>query len=83
QHWDFFFFLAFLIGLYSIHRLGKIREIGEVEEKILFHELTSEIRRPLRNLSTVGGLRQMIHVPLALLRQVPSVTHLRGQKTKG
>lgn len=83
QHWDFFFFLAFLIGLYSIHRLGKIREIGEVEEKILFHELTSEIRRPLRNFSTVGGLRQMIHFPLSLLRQAPSVTHLRGQKTKG
>jgi hypothetical protein len=78
QHWDFFFFLAFLIGLYSIHRLGKIMEIGEVEEKILFHELTSEIRRPLRNLSTVGGLRQMIHFPLSLLRQVPSVTHLRA-----
>ena len=25
QHWDFFFFLAFLIGLYSIHRLAKVK----------------------------------------------------------
>jgi MFS family permease len=72
QHWDFFFFLAFLIGLYSIHRLTKVREIGEVEEKIVIQELTSEIRRPLRNLSTVGGLRQMIHFPLSIVRHVPS-----------
>jgi hypothetical protein len=25
QHWDFFFSLAFLIGLYSIHRLAKVK----------------------------------------------------------
>ena len=83
QHWNFFFFLAFLIGLYSIHRLAKVREIGEVEEKIVIHELTSEIRRPLRNLSTVGGLRQMIHFPLSLLRHIPGVDQLRGEKRKG
>jgi hypothetical protein len=26
---DFFFFLAFLIGLYSIHRLALVREEGK------------------------------------------------------
>lgn len=83
QHWDFFFFLAFLIGLYSIHRLAKVREIGEVEERIVIHELVSEIRRPLRNLSTAGGLRQMIVFPMSLLRNVPGMDHFRGQKTKG
>jgi len=83
QHWDFFFFLAFLIGLYSIHRLAKVREVGEVEEKIVIHELVSEIRRPLSNLSTVGGLWQMIVFPMSLLRDVPGMDHFRGQKTKG
>jgi len=74
QQWDFFFFLAFLIGLYSIHRLAKVREIGEVEEKIVIHELVSEMRRPLRNLSTAGGLRQMVNFPFLVAKNllVPS-----------
>lgn len=69
QHWDFFFFLAFLIGLYSIHRLAKVREIGEVEEKIVIHELVSEIRRPLRDLSTAGGLHQMVLFPFSIVKK--------------
>lgn len=81
QHWDFFFFLAFLIGLYSIHRLAKVKEIGEVEEKIVIHELATEIRRPLRNLSTAGGLRQMVVFPVSLMRRVPGINHLTGQKS--
>ena len=80
QHWDFFFFLAFLIGLYSIHRLAKVREMGEVEEKIVIHELVSEIRRPLRNLSTAGGLRQMVAFPISLVRHVPGINHSRGAR---
>jgi len=82
QHWDFFFFLAFLIGLYSIHRLAKVKEIGEVEEKIVIHELVSEIGRSLRNLSTVGGLLQMIVFPISLVRNVPGINHFGGEKTK-
>lgn len=37
RQWDFFFFLAFLIGLYSIHRLAMVKEVGEVEEKIFLY----------------------------------------------
>ena len=82
QHWDFFFFLAFLIGLYSIHRLAKVREVGEVEEKIVIHELVSEIQRPLRNLSTAGGLRQMVAFPISLVRHVPGTNEYKIKKTK-
>ena len=60
QQWDFFFFFAFLIGLYSIHRLAMVKEAGEVEDRIIIQELICEVRRPLRNLSSVGGLRQMV-----------------------
>lgn len=81
QHWDFFFFLAFLFGLYSIHRLTKVREVGEVEEKIVINELLSEIRRPLSNLSTIGGLRQMIVFPVSFLRNVPGINHSSADKT--
>jgi MFS family permease len=68
QQWDFFFFLAFLIGIYSIHRLAMVKEEGAVEEKIIVHELISEVKRPVRNFSTAGGLRYMVHFPFAIVR---------------
>ena len=70
QQWDFFFFLAFLVGLYSIHRLAMVREIGEVKGKIVVHELVSEVRRGMRNLSTVGGIRYMAQFPFSVVKTV-------------
>jgi MFS family permease len=67
QHWDFFFLFAFLIGLYCIHRLTRVKEIGEVEEKIVVRELITQVRRDMRNLSTVGGLRQMLNFPISIV----------------
>jgi len=69
QQWDFLFAFAFLIGLYSIHRLGMVRELGEVKEKVVVREFLSESRMMVRNLSSVGGLRQMVQIPLSLFRQ--------------
>lgn len=68
RQWDFLFFFAFLIGLYSIHRLILVKEVGEVKEKIVLNELMLEMRRGMRNLSTVGGLRQMLLIPLSLIK---------------
>jgi MFS family permease len=68
RQWDFLFLLAFLIGLYSIHRLAMVKEEGEVEEKIVVHELISEVKRPIRNFSTAGGLRHMVHFPFSIVR---------------
>nr|CBH37249.1 hypothetical protein BSM_07260 [uncultured archaeon] len=68
QQWDFFFFLAFLIGLYSIHRLAMVREEGEVKEKIVVRELISEVKRPIRNFSTAGGLRHMVQFPFSVVK---------------
>ncbi len=67
RQWDFFFFIAFLIGLYSIHRLAKVKEVGEVEEKVIIHELISEAKKIMRNFSPVGGIRHLIHFPFSLL----------------
>ncbi|MDY6966861.1 MAG: MFS transporter [Halobacteriota archaeon] len=67
QQWDFFFLFAFLIGLYSIHRLAMVKEDGEVEENVVVQELISEMRR-MRNFSTVGGLRQMVQYPFSIIR---------------
>jgi len=68
QQWDFFFALAFLIGLYSLHRLAMIKEVGEVEEKVVVNELFTEVRGQVRILSSVEGLRQMVSFPFTLLR---------------
>jgi hypothetical protein len=70
QQWDLFFLFAFLIGLYSIHRLATVQEIGAVEEKVLVRELIAESRGLVRNLSTVGGIRHMVQLPVALFKHV-------------
>jgi MFS family permease len=68
QQWDFFFALAFLIGLYSLHRLAMIKEVGEVEEKIVVNELVAEMRSQVRTLSSVEGLRQMVSFPFTIIK---------------
>ncbi|HWQ95823.1 MAG TPA: MFS transporter [Candidatus Methylomirabilis sp.] len=64
---DFFFLFAFLIGFYSIHRLALVKEVGEVEEKIVVNELISEVRRDMRTFSTASGLRSMVQFPYSIL----------------
>ncbi len=64
QYWDFFFVFAFLIGIYSIHRLAYVRESGEVEDRVVVRELIAQVSREMRNLSTVGGLRYMLRFPV-------------------
>ena len=64
QYWDFFFVFAFLIGIYSIHRLAFVKEAGEVEDRLVVQELIAQVGREMRNLSTVGGLRYMLRFPV-------------------
>jgi len=68
RQWDFFFFLAFFIGLYSIHRLAMVKEEGEVKEKIIIREFLSEVRGPIRNFSSIHGLRLMVQFPFTVLK---------------
>jgi len=68
QQWDFFFALAFLIGLYSLHRLAMVKEEGEVEEKVVMYELFAEVSGQVKNLSSAEGLRQMVSFPFVLVR---------------
>ncbi len=66
RQWDFFFVGAFIIGLYALHRLAAVREVGEVKEQIVIEELIAETRRGMRSLSTVYGIRQMVRFPIWL-----------------
>jgi MFS family permease len=57
QKWDFFFITAGILGLYSLHRLALVREVGEVSERVVLAQLLLEARRAIRSLSSVAGLR--------------------------
>jgi len=65
---DFLFIIAFLIGLYSLYRLARVKEEGEVTERIVAYELAAEVAQQMKNLSTVGGLRQLTSFPLYIAR---------------
>jgi MFS family permease len=77
QQWDFFFVLAFVIGVYSLHRLAMVKEVGEVEEKVIVAELFAQVVNQARNVSSVEGLRQMVSFPYARLRDLAD--RLKGQ----
>lgn len=68
QHWDFFFFLAFLIGMYALFRLTLVQESGDVTNRVVVMELMTEMKRGMRNFSTIKGLYQIIYFPFSLLR---------------
>jgi len=70
QQWDFFFFLAFLLGLYALHRLTLVREVGEVEEKVVLRELVNEVKLQIRTVSSAVGLRQVISFPVVILNRL-------------
>jgi hypothetical protein len=40
---------------------------GEVEEETVVRKLITQVRRDMRNLSTVGGLRQMVNFPISVV----------------
>lgn len=65
---DFLFILAFLMGLYAVHRLLPVKEEGEVAEKVVRGEFYGQLRRAMRNVSTVGGMRDLLVFPVIKVR---------------
>jgi MFS family permease len=60
---DFLFLLSFVMGLYALHRLLAVEEKGEVEEKVVVGELFTEVRKGVRHVSNVAGLRHLTYFP--------------------
>jgi MFS family permease len=67
-HWDFYFLLAGVIGLYAIHRLSAVREEGEIRRSEMVDEVLALTGRAIRNVSTVAGLRAATDLPASLLK---------------
>lgn len=66
---DFVFLIAFLAGLVAMQRLVTVKEEGEVEESIVRQEVLAMMRNMVRQVSTVGGMRQIINFPYGTLKQ--------------
>jgi MFS family permease len=69
QSLEFIFVIAFVLGMYSIHRLLAVREEGEVEERIVIQELYAEVRKLAQHVSNIPGIRQLTNFPYAVLRR--------------
>lgn len=64
---DFVFLLAFVLGLYSLHRLVTIREQGEVEKGLVLPEFQYQVRKAIDHISTIDGLRDLFSFPYGRL----------------
>ena len=72
QHWDFFFFFAFLVGLFALYRLRIVQESGDVTGGTVIHEFVVEVRHGLRSLSSIQGVSQAVSQPLGHHRRSAS-----------
>jgi MFS family permease len=75
--WDFYFLIAFVLGLYALHRLALVKEAGEVDGKAMVGEIIAQARRDVRNLSPIAGLKLLTDIPAALLRDARVQRRLR------
>ncbi|MFH1743920.1 MAG: MFS transporter [bacterium] len=70
QGLDFLFVASFVFGLYSLHRLVLVQEVGEVKEDVVLTEFYGEFRKVVRNVSSVAGLRHLTYFPYVRLREI-------------
>jgi MFS family permease len=73
---DFLWAASVLIGLYAIHRLLAVpaseRGLGRALVGAMLEEMRTRVRTPLRAISTVPGVREVVELPLTLVaRLVP------------
>jgi MFS family permease len=58
--WTFFFGLACVVGLYSLHRLSFVQEAAGTTDKLLVRDLMLEARRSIQSLSSAAGLLRIV-----------------------
>ncbi len=64
---DYVFVLSFIVGLYALHRLLAVVELGEIGDIRILDEVNAEARKVVRHVSSIGGLRDFFTFPYALL----------------
>lgn len=83
RHWDFFFLLACLFGLYALHRLILVEEEGQGEDKAMMQEVIAETRRTVASLSSVAGLRLMTTFPFGRIVQAARAKRSKPREPAG
>lgn len=64
---DFIFILSFLLGSHALHRLITIQESGTVDKETVREEFQFEVRKFVRNVSNLAGLRNLFYFPYGAL----------------
>jgi MFS family permease len=67
QHWDFFFLLSFVIGLYSLRYLMRVEEDGAVKHRVAMREMMQDTTRAIRGISTIAGMRDACMYPMKIM----------------
>jgi MFS family permease len=72
SHWEFFFLLSAVLGMYTLHRLSVVAEPGAVQPRELVQMAFGSARRAVRNASSVAGLMVAVNFPAADLIEARS-----------
>ncbi len=67
HEWTFFFAIACLLGLYSVHRLAMVEEGGGRADRVLLRDILVEARRSMHSLSSAAGLLRIVRAPFLSL----------------
>jgi hypothetical protein len=83
---DFLFVATVLAGLYAVHRILAVVEWKAADRRAIVAALVAEIReqmhQPLRALTTVPAMRDMVYQPLSLLVSLLPERR-RGRRRRG
>jgi MFS family permease len=81
---DFLFLLAFVLGLYALYRLSAVRRRGEeVRRTVVLAAFSVEVRRTMRDLSTIESVRQVANFPFSALAVLFPERRGRGRGRTG
>ena len=84
NHWDFFFLVSGIVGIFALHRLSGVEEAGDIEQKQMLQQIFAQTRSSINNLSTVPGLRALTEIPESIIRDAKIRTRwLRMRQAAG
>ena len=63
--WTFFFGIAFVVGLFSLHRLSLVQESARTINPLLMRDLLFEARNAVRGISSIAGVVRIGRVSLS------------------
>jgi MFS family permease len=66
QGLDFYFIIAFILGIIALYRLLLVREEGEVKNKIIRNEFLFEITKSLRSVFRTGNNKEIQRATISI-----------------